>query len=174
MRSTGFFVKKKLLIMELYRIFSLPTAALRKGPPAEGEVLPITMLGRKSSQGLGIALNALDDTLYFSPLQETSVAAWNPVNNQQKYVESTTKLHTILFLRVSCSRLIAYDPKRLQFPAEIRWVDEESDSIFLLSTRFQKFFRRSVTPTEVNLRIIRIPLNPRLSHPSFGNNIFFK
>lgn len=66
------------------RVFSLPTTALRKGPQAEGEVLPVTVLGNKSSQGLGLCLNELDDSLFFSPVQEISVASWNPVNNQQK------------------------------------------------------------------------------------------
>lgn len=70
-------------------------------------------------------------------------------------------------------RLIAYDPARLQFPAEIRWVEHDSDALYVLSTRFQKFFRRTVSPTEINLRIVRIPLGSRLSH-GFGNNIYFK
>lgn len=72
-----------------------------------------------------------------------------------------------------CSRLLAYDPARLQFPAEIRWVEQDVDAVYILSTRFQKFFRRTVNPNEVNLRIVRIPLGTRLSH-GFGNNIFFK
>lgn len=68
------------------RIFSIPTATLTKGPPAEFEDIPVVLAGRKSSQGLGLALNPNDDTLYFSPLTETSIASWNPVTNEQRFV----------------------------------------------------------------------------------------
>ncbi|XP_050297860.1 protein yellow [Anthonomus grandis grandis] len=131
------------------RIFSIPTAALTKGPPAEFEEVPVSLAGRKSSQGLGLALNPNDDTLYFSPLTETSLASWNPLTNQQQ--------------------LLAYDPKLIQFASELRW---KADGIWFLSTRFQKFFKRTVTPNEINLRIIRVPLNSP-SYNNLNNNLYY-
>ncbi|KAJ8942945.1 hypothetical protein NQ314_009857 [Rhamnusium bicolor] len=116
-------------------LYSIPTSTLTKGPPVEFEELPITLVGKKSSQGLGLTISQIDDTLYFSPLAETSIASWNPITSQQN--------------------LLAYDPERLQFPAELRWTND--GSIWLLSTRFQKFFKRTISPHEINLRIIRIP-----------------
>jgi hypothetical protein len=68
-----------------FRLFSIPTSALRKGPLGQDEELPITLVGKKSSQGLGLALDPRDDTIFFSPVSETSIAAWNPVTNNQKY-----------------------------------------------------------------------------------------
>ncbi|XP_066258336.1 dopaminechrome tautomerase [Euwallacea similis] len=131
------------------RIFSIPTATLTKGPPAEFEEIPVVLAGRKSSQGLGLTLNPNDDTLFFSPLTETSLASWNPLSNEQN--------------------LIAYDPTLIQFASELRWIDGE---VWLLTTRFQKFFKRTVTPNEVNLRVIRLP-QIGASFGSLNNNLYF-
>ncbi|KAJ8984320.1 hypothetical protein NQ317_012538 [Molorchus minor] len=131
------------------RIFSIPTSAITKGPQAEFEQLPVSLVGRKSSQGLGITVNVNDDTLYFSPMTETSVASWNPVTNRQT--------------------VLAHDPKRLQFLAEMRW--KPDGSIWVLSTRFQKFFKRTISPSEVNLRLIRIPADG--DHYSGGDNFIY-
>ncbi|XP_019868132.1 protein yellow isoform X2 [Aethina tumida] len=138
------------------RIFSVPTSELIKGPPVEFQSLPISLAGKKSSQGLGLALNPEDDTLFFSPVAETSVASWNAVTNDQKF--------------------LAYDPVALQFPAELRWVPSDH-SLWLLSTRFQKFFLRTVSGNEINLRIIRIPIprNRTLSSGfNFENSLYYK
>ncbi|XP_076259558.1 L-dopachrome tautomerase yellow-e [Rhynchophorus ferrugineus] len=133
------------------RIFSIPTATLTKGPPAEFEDIPVVLAGKKSSQGLGLALNPNDDTLYFSPLTETSVASWNPLTNRQE--------------------LLAYNPELLQFASELRFTNNE---LWLLTTRFQKFFKRTVSPNEVNLRIIRIRFNSTPAFNSISNNLYFK
>ncbi|CAH0564438.1 unnamed protein product [Brassicogethes aeneus] len=135
------------------KIFSVPTSELVKGPPAEFAPFRVSLAGRKSSQGLGIALNPYDDTLFFSPIVETSVASWNPVTNEQK--------------------LLAYDPVALQFPAELRYVAADN-SVYILSTRFQKFFLRTVNINEVNLRIIRIQLPKSRPQQSFPNKFFLK
>ncbi|CAG9786183.1 unnamed protein product [Diatraea saccharalis] len=66
------------------RVFSVSTAVLAAGPPAEGTDLPVNLVGRKSSQGLGIAVDPRDDTIIFSPLTETAIAAWNPITNSHK------------------------------------------------------------------------------------------
>ncbi|XP_030751655.1 protein yellow [Sitophilus oryzae] len=133
------------------RIFSIPTATLTKGPPAEFEEIPVTLAGRKSSQGLGLALNPNDNTLYFSPLTETSVASWNPITNRQE--------------------LLAFNPDLFQFASELRWIDNE---LWLLTTRFQKFFKRTVSPNEVNLRIIRIRFDNTPVYNSINNNLYYK
>ncbi|XP_074031974.1 yellow-e isoform X1 [Leptinotarsa decemlineata] len=131
------------------RIFSIPTTTLTKGPPGEFEKLPISFVGRKSSQGVALTLNLVDETLYFSPTAETSVASWNPLTNQQK--------------------LLAYDPEKLQFLAELRW--KSDGTLWILSTRFQKFFLRTVSPLEINLRVIRVFPKNGISH-GVTNNLF--
>ncbi|XP_044759116.1 major royal jelly protein 1-like [Coccinella septempunctata] len=128
------------------RIYSIRTSALTKGPPAENEALPIEVVGKKASQGLGLTVDERDDTLYFSPLTETSLATWNPISNKQT--------------------LAAFSPKLLQFPAEIRWSNRDG-SIYLLSTRFQKFFLRNVSAGEINLRLIQLRPNSYNKYQQF-------
>ncbi|XP_077301270.1 dopaminechrome tautomerase-like [Arctopsyche grandis] len=118
------------------RTFSISTAALQRGPPAEGEELPIRLVGRKSSQGLGISVDPFSDTLFYSPLTETAIASWNPITNHHE--------------------VLAYDPDRLQFAAEVRWAEKDGGSVWALTTRFQKFFLRTVSSDEINIRILRI------------------
>lgn len=60
------------------RLFSVPTSALQAGSPPPNEQLPVTLVGRKSSQGIGLAVDPRDDTILFSPLTETAIAAWQP------------------------------------------------------------------------------------------------
>lgn len=67
-----------------YRLFSVPTNVLKKGPLAEFEELPIALVGHKSSQGVGLTVDPRDDTIYFSPLTETAIASWQPGTNEQK------------------------------------------------------------------------------------------
>lgn len=67
------------------RIFSVPSSALQAGPVPFGEQLPVTLVGRKSSQGLALEVDPRDDTILFSPFTETAIAAWQPQSNQQKY-----------------------------------------------------------------------------------------
>ncbi|XP_011310780.1 uncharacterized protein yellow-e [Fopius arisanus] len=118
------------------RMFSVPASVLQAGPLPFGEQLPVSLVGRKSSQGLAMAVDTRDDTILFSPLTETAIASWNPHSNNQ--------------------RIIAYQPEQFQFVAELRLVDRDDGNIWLLSTRFQKFFNRRVNNQEINLRILRI------------------
>ncbi|CAG9863668.1 unnamed protein product [Phyllotreta striolata] len=149
------------------RIFSVPTSALTKGPPAEFEEFPVRVAGRKSSQGLPLAMNERENVLYFSPFSETSLASWNVLTNEQE--------------------ILASDPSVLQFVAEIRWKSEDG-SVYLLVTRFHKFFRRTVSQNEVNLRILRLPAKRELPKnfdhytsvtsspvfPRLNHNFYFK
>lgn len=62
----------------------MPTAALRRGPLGDFEVLPVTLVGRKSSTGLALAVNRRDESLIYSPFTETSIRTWNPLNNNNQ------------------------------------------------------------------------------------------
>ncbi|KAF7995921.1 hypothetical protein HCN44_007028 [Aphidius gifuensis] len=121
------------------RLFSVSTSSLKSGPPGFNEQLPVELVGRKSSQGLGIAVDPRDDTILFSPLTETAIATWNP--------------HT------AHHRIIAYSPIALQFVAEVRWIDRDNGNTWILSSRFQKFFLQNVNPNDINIRIMRIVQN---------------
>lgn len=67
-----------------FSLFSVKTSALRAGPLPFGAELPIRLVGKKSSQGLGLALSPHDGSIFFSPLSETALAEWNPNTNKQK------------------------------------------------------------------------------------------
>ncbi|RLU26490.1 hypothetical protein DMN91_000286 [Ooceraea biroi] len=82
------------------RIFSVPSSALQAGPVPFGEQLPVTLVGRKSSQGLALAVDPRDDTILFSPFTETAIASWQPRTNQQRF---TMKLESTLLLRIIIS-----------------------------------------------------------------------
>nr|ADX87355.1 yellow-e [Heliconius numata] len=118
------------------RVFSVSTAVLASGPPAEGTDLPVNLVGRKSSQGLGIAVDPRDDTIAFSPMTETAIAAWNPITNSH--------------------RVLAQDSEKLQFCAEVRWAERDNGAVWALSTRFHKYFKRSVSKHEINVRVLRV------------------
>lgn len=135
------------------RIFSIPTSELIKGPPSEFDTLPVSVAGRKSSQGLPLAMDQSDNTLFFSPMTETSIASWNTVNNQQE-------VHVT-------------DPLSLQFVAELRW--KQDGYLYILSSRFHKFFKKSASAGETNLRLLRLSVGA--SHPYFhriNNNLNFQ
>lgn len=46
----------------------------------------------------------------------------------------------------------------LQFVADLRW--NEDGYLYALSSRFHKYYLRTVTPSEINSRIVRIPIAP--------------
>ncbi|XP_011144820.1 protein yellow [Harpegnathos saltator] len=120
-------------------IFSVPTSALQAGPLPFGEQLPVTLVGRKSSQGLPLAVDPRDDSILFSPFTETAIASWQPQTNQQ--------------------RIIVYSPEELQFTAEIRWAERDNGNFWVMSSRFHKFFLRQVDTRQNNIRIMRITMN---------------
>lgn len=65
-------------------MFSVHTSALRAGPLAFGTALPVKLVGKKSSQGIGLAVSPVDGSIFFSPMSETAVAKWNPTANLQR------------------------------------------------------------------------------------------
>ncbi|KAE8737658.1 hypothetical protein FOCC_FOCC016884 [Frankliniella occidentalis] len=117
------------------RIFAVATAALQTQPKDDGD-LPVALVGTKSSQAAPLAVDPRDGALIFSPVSETAVAAWEPLSNQH--------------------RVLAYNPALLQFVLDMRVAERDGNQLWLISTRFQKFFRRTVNPREVNLRIMRV------------------
>ncbi|XP_078041837.1 dopaminechrome tautomerase [Augochlora pura] len=118
------------------RLFSVPTAALQAGPLPFGEQLPVTVVGTKSSQGLALAVDPRDDAILFAPLTETGVSSWN-----------THTKHL---------RTLAMNPEKLQFVAEIRSEEQDNGNFWVMSTSFQKFFRREASPYTINIRIMRL------------------
>ncbi|EEB16617.1 major royal jelly protein 4 precursor, putative [Pediculus humanus corporis] len=116
------------------RIFSVPVSFLQAGPSTDD--VPVQTIGRKSSQGVGLAVDPHDGSIYFSPIEQTAVASWQPGTNR--------------------NQVLAYDPEILQFVSELLVAYRDNGNLWLLSTRFQKFFKRTVDPREINLRIMRL------------------
>lgn len=90
------------------------------------------------------------------------------------------------------NRVVSYDPERLQFVADLRAPVQDPGSIYILSSRFHRFFLKNVDPQDINTRILRVggvtnPVPQHLQHgaavtstiPSqlqqynFGNSIGF-
>lgn len=129
------------------RIFTIPTAVLKAGPNRgdDGD-LPVSLVGHKSSQAAPLAVDPRTGALIFSPITETAIASWIPGSID----------HGVL----------AYDPELLQFPLDIRISERDNSNIWVVTTKFQKFFRKTVNGQEINIRIIRI----KRTEPYFGNH----
>lgn len=67
----------------------MPAAALRAGPLPIGEELPVKLVGKKSSQGIGIGASTFGGDIFFAPFTETAIAQFNPKTNQQRLVDKT-------------------------------------------------------------------------------------
>ncbi|XP_053674353.1 protein yellow-like [Anopheles nili] len=118
------------------RLFSVGTDALRAGPLPFGKDLPVKLVGRKSSQGIGLAVAPHGGTIYYSPLSETAVASWNPRSNE----------HSIL----------AQDQQKIQFAADLRTPDRDNTALYVLTSKFHRFFLKNLDSKEFNTRILRI------------------
>ncbi|KAM7363837.1 L-dopachrome tautomerase yellow-e [Cochliomyia hominivorax] len=119
------------------RIFSVTREVLRAGPIAINQVLPVKLVGKKSSQGIGIAVTS-DGTLIFSPSTETAVASWNPNTNEQ--------------------HILAQDKDHLQFISDITLTPHDPGYVYVISSKFHRFFLKNLNTNEINNRIVRIPL----------------
>ncbi|KAH8417988.1 hypothetical protein KR222_009808 [Zaprionus bogoriensis] len=120
------------------RVFSVHKNVLRAGPLPSGQLLDVKLVGKKSSQGIGLAISPYDNSLIFSPLTETAIASWNPANNQQS--------------------VLAHDRDRLQFVADITTTRAEPGVIYAISSKFHRFFLKNLNPNEFNNRILRLEL----------------
>ncbi|KAJ6637741.1 Major royal jelly protein 1 [Pseudolycoriella hygida] len=133
------------------RLFSISTAALRAGPLPFGVELPVKLVGKKSSQGIGLEVSPVDGTIFFSPMTETAVAKWNPNTNHQ--------------------RVLAYDVEQFQFVADMRIQARDPSSLYVLSSKFHRFFLKNLEPREVNTRILRIEgILPTKASPLISNH----
>lgn len=101
-------------------------------------MLPVKLVGKKSSQGISLIVSPLDGSLVFSPVTETAVASWNPNTNEQQ--------------------ILAQDQARLQFVSDMTISAQDSGYVYVVSSKFQRFFLKNLNTEEFNNRIIRIPL----------------
>jgi hypothetical protein len=51
---------------------------------------------------------------------------------------------------------LAYDPERLQFIADFKTTRNEPGSLFVISSRFHRYFLKNIDPKDINIRIMRI------------------
>lgn len=127
------------------RLFSVTREVLRAGPLAQNEILKVKLVGRKSSQGIGLTVSPIDSSVIFSPMTELAIAAWNPNNNNQV--------------------VLAQDRDRLQFVADMTTTPHEPGVFYAVSSKFHRFFLKNLNPNEVNNRILRLPLPSGYSAP---------
>lgn len=74
----------------------------------------------------------------------------------------------VLTLHDCVYRVLALDPDQLQFVLDIRSAERDRGNLWVISTRLQKFLRRTVSANEVNLRIMRVVTGPEHSIPPPG------
>ncbi|XP_036323722.1 major royal jelly protein 1 [Rhagoletis pomonella] len=120
------------------RLFSVTKEVLRAGPLTQNEILKVKLVGKKSSQGIGLTVSPVDGSIIFSPLTETAIAAWNPRNNNQL--------------------VLAHDRERLQFVADMATTPHEPGVIYAVSSKFHRFFLKNLNHNEVNNRVLRLRL----------------
>ncbi|XP_017855822.1 PREDICTED: major royal jelly protein 1 [Drosophila arizonae] len=137
------------------RVFSVHKDVLRSGPLPNGQMLDVKLVGKKSSQGIGLAVSPYDSSLIFSPLTETAIASWNPATNQQA--------------------VLAQDVDRLQFVADLTTTRAEPGVVYAISSKFHRFFLKNLNPNEYNNRILRIELpqvkGQTLKSPLLGHSL---
>lgn len=51
---------------------------------------------------------------------------------------------------------MAYDPDQIQFLADITISSTEPNSIFMVSSKFHRYFLKNLNPNELNVRILRL------------------
>ncbi|XP_067616895.1 major royal jelly protein 1 [Eurosta solidaginis] len=129
------------------RLFSVSKDVLRAGPLGQNEILKVKLVGKKSSQGIGLAVSPIDGSVIFSPLTETALAAWNPNSNKQE--------------------VLAYDRDRLQFVADMTTTPHEPGVVYAISSKFHRFFLKNLNRNEPNNRVLRLPLK-NIHGPSQG------
>lgn len=78
------------------RLFSVPTSALQAGEVPFGQQLPVRLIGRKSSQGLALDVDPVDDMVLFAPLTETAIVAWQPDTRQHRYLPASSFTRCII------------------------------------------------------------------------------
>ncbi|CAO1422196.1 unnamed protein product [Diamesa serratosioi] len=118
------------------RVFSVSAEALRAGPLPEGKELPVKLVGKKSSQGIALGASPYGGNIFFSPFTETAIAQYNPKTNEQK--------------------VLSFDAESLQFIADFKTSDNDPGALYMISSKFHRFFLKNLNSNEVNTRILRI------------------
>jgi hypothetical protein len=54
-------------------------------------------------------------------------------------------------------RILAFDKEKLQFAADIRTTNNDPGALWVLSSRFHRFFLKNLNQNDVNTRILRLP-----------------
>ncbi|XP_052903380.1 major royal jelly protein 1-like [Anopheles moucheti] len=134
------------------RLFSISTAALRQGPLEFGKDLPVKLVGRKSSQGIGLAAAPRGGNIFYAPLSETAVASWNPRTNEHS--------------------LLAQDKEKIQFAADLRTPERDDSALYILTSKFHRFYLKNLNPNEFNTRILRIDGVVKRSAPQQQTTLF--
>ncbi|KAL5276988.1 Y-e family protein [Megaselia abdita] len=129
------------------RLFSVSKQVLRAGPIPLNQLLPVKLVGKKSSQGIGLAVTTSDKSIVFAPMTETAVASYNPYTNEQS--------------------ILAYDPERLQFIGDMQVSRFNPGELFIVSSRFHRFFLKNLDGNDINTRILKIDL-PQYTQPHVG------
>lgn len=80
---------------------------------------------------------------------------------------SNTLPLSVFFLLIY--RVVAYDKERLQFVADLSAPVQDAGSLYVLSSRFHRFFLRNLNTQDINTRILRIggavsPIQTPLHH----------
>lgn len=144
----------------MFRVFSVSKEVLRSGPVPVNQVLPVKLVGKKSSQGLGLTVSPSDGSLIFSPFTELAVAEWNPSTNQQRFLlnsyEHSINKNWIIDFFFPQFRVISFDEESLQFVADMTFSRYDPGALYILSSKFQRFFLKNLNSNEINTRILRI------------------
>lgn len=68
--------------------------------------------------------------------------------------------------------MLAYDAEQFQFVADMRIQARDPSSLYVLSSKFHRFFLKNLEPTEVNTRILRVEINPLPKLSPINSNHF--
>lgn len=130
---------------------------MRAGPQNQQD-LPIKLVGRKSSQGLALAVGSNGDII-FSPFSETAIAKWSPQTNQQRYIDTSFITNRIKNNQIKnlLHSVIAYDTEKLQFAADMPTPKRDPGSLYIITSKFHRFFLKNLDTNEYNTRILRVP-----------------
>lgn len=74
-------------------------------------------------------------------------------------------------LFINFYRVLAYDPEEIQFAADIRTTPYDPSNLYILTSRFHRYFLKNINTNEPNTRILRIKIQPPSYSPFTGFNV---
>ncbi|CAH0770879.1 unnamed protein product [Bemisia tabaci] len=120
------------------KIYSISTSVLRGGPRGPGfpdaDLPSVKLEFVKSSQAAPLATDPLDGSIVVAPCNDTGIISFPGTNDP---------------------RLLAFDPVAMQFILDIRAGPYDGD-LWFVSSRLQKFFKKTLNRNEINFRIMRL------------------